>query len=190
MTCWAPFTLYVIDRALRVAADVAAHGMDVPIAVNLSAHNLLDQHLPNAVAELLRQHDVGPERLVLEITETVVMSDQEVIDEVLAALRAMGIRIALDDFGTGYSSLAFLARVPVDEVKVDRSFVMRMADSPQAAAIVRFTINLGQELGASGGGRGRGDRRPAGGPGEPRVCGGPGLPLLQADAGATRSSPF
>jgi len=141
------FTLYVIERALRVAADVAAHGMDVPIAVNLSAHNLLDQHLPNAVAELLRQHDVGPERLVLEITETVVMSDQEVIDDVLAALRAMGIRIALDDFGTGYSSLAFLARVPVDEVKVDRSFVMRMADSPQAAAIVRFTINLGQELG-------------------------------------------
>ncbi|MEV0713605.1 bifunctional diguanylate cyclase/phosphodiesterase [Asanoa sp. NPDC050611] len=141
------FTLYVIDKALQVAADVAANGMDVPIAVNLSAHNLLDQHLPNAVAELLRRHGVGPSRLVLEITETVVMSDQEVIDDVLSAFHAMGIRIALDDFGTGYSSLAFLARVPVDEVKVDRSFVMRMAESPQAAAIVRFTIALGQELG-------------------------------------------
>jgi predicted signal transduction protein with EAL and GGDEF domain len=141
------FTLYVIDKALQVAADVAAHGMHVPIAVNLSAHNLLDQHLPNAVAELLREHNVTPDRLVMEITETVVMSDQEVIDDVLAALRAMGVRIALDDFGTGYSSLAFLGRVPVDELKVDRSFVMRMADSPQAAAIVRFTIALGQELG-------------------------------------------
>ncbi|MDG4820973.1 bifunctional diguanylate cyclase/phosphodiesterase [Asanoa sp. WMMD1127] len=141
------FTLYVIDRALRVAADVAAHGMDVPIAVNLSAHNLLDQHLPSDVNELLRRHGVSPDRLVLEITETVVMSDQEVIDEVLAGLRQLGVRIALDDFGTGYSSLAFLARVPVDEVKVDRSFVMRMAESPQAAAIVRFTIGLGQELG-------------------------------------------
>jgi len=141
------FTLYVIDKALQVAADVAAHGMDVPIAVNLSAHNLLDQHLPNDVAELLRQHNVTPDRLVMEITETVVMSDQDVIDDVLASLRSMGVRIALDDFGTGYSSLAFLARVPVDEVKVDRSFVMRMAESPQAAAIVRFTIGLGQELG-------------------------------------------
>jgi len=141
------FTHYVIDKALRVAADVAAHGMDVPIAVNLSAHSLLDPRLPNDVADLLRRHNVPADRLVLEITETVVMSELDVIDEVLAALRAMGVRIALDDFGTGYSSLAFLARVLVDEVKVDRSFVMRMAESPQAAAIVRFTIGLGRELG-------------------------------------------
>jgi len=141
------FTHYVIDKALQVAADVAANGMDVPIAVNLSAHSLLDPRLPSDVGELLRRYDVPPDRLVLEITETVVMSDLDVIDEVLAALRAMGVRIAVDDFGTGYSSLAFLARVLVDEVKVDRSFVMRMAESPQAAAIVRFTIDLGRELG-------------------------------------------
>jgi EAL domain-containing protein (putative c-di-GMP-specific phosphodiesterase class I) len=84
---------------------------------------------------------------VLEITETVVMSELEVIDEVLAALRQMGVQIAVDDFGTGFSSLTFLTRVSVDELKVDRSFVMKMAESPEAAAIVRTTVDLGRELG-------------------------------------------
>jgi len=75
------------------------------------------------------------------------MSELEVIDEVLGALRTMGVQLAVDDFGTGFSSLTFLTRVTVDELKVDRSFVIRMADSPEAAAIVRSTVGLGQQLG-------------------------------------------
>src|SRR5690606_25257257 len=105
----------------------------VPISINISARALLDPRLPAEVADALRRHQVPPHRLVLEITETVVMSELEVIDEVLAGLRALGVQIAVDDFGTGFSSLAFLTRIPVDELKVDRSFVMGMADSPKAA---------------------------------------------------------
>jgi diguanylate cyclase (GGDEF)-like protein len=141
------FTRYVIDKALAVAADWARHGLDVPISINLSARSLLDPRLPAEVAESLRRHQVPAHRLVLEITETVVMSELEIIDEVLAALRSTGVQLAVDDFGTGFSSLTFLTRISVDELKVDRSFVIRMADSPEAAAIVRTTVDLGKELG-------------------------------------------
>jgi diguanylate cyclase (GGDEF)-like protein len=143
----APFTRYVIDKALRANADWADQGIEVPIAVNLSARSLLDPRLPAEVAELLRRHRVPAHRLVMEITETVVMSELEVIDEVLAGLRALGVRLAVDDFGTGYSSLTFLTRISVDELKVDRAFVARMFDSAQAAAIVRTTVELARELG-------------------------------------------
>ncbi|MEE6305983.1 EAL domain-containing protein [Plantactinospora veratri] len=141
------FTRYVVDKALGVAADWARHGLDVPISINLSARSLLDPRLPAEVAESRRRHPVPAHRLVLEITETVVMSELEVIDEVLSALRAMGVQLAVDDFGTGFSSLTFLTRISVDELKVDRSFVMKMAESPEAAAIVRTTVDLGRELG-------------------------------------------
>ncbi|RLP92165.1 bifunctional diguanylate cyclase/phosphodiesterase [Micromonospora sp. BL4] len=141
------FTRYVLDKALSVAADWAREGLDVPISVNLSARSLLDPRLPTEIADALRRHQVPPRRLVLEITETVVMSELEVIDEVLATLRSMGVQLAVDDFGTGFSSLTFLTRIAVDELKVDRSFVIRMADSPEAAAIVRTTVGLAHELG-------------------------------------------
>ncbi|WP_433393984.1 putative bifunctional diguanylate cyclase/phosphodiesterase [Micromonospora sp. KLBMP9576] len=141
------FTRYVLDKALAVAAGWARDGLDVPISVNLSARSLLDPRLPAEIGEALRRHQVPPDRLVLEITETVVMSELEVIDEVLATLRSMGVQLAVDDFGTGFSSLTFLTRIAVDELKVDRSFVIRMADSPEAAAIVRTTVGLAHELG-------------------------------------------
>ncbi|WP_425412960.1 putative bifunctional diguanylate cyclase/phosphodiesterase [Micromonospora nigra] len=141
------FTRYVVDKALGVAAGWARQGLTVPISVNLSARSLLDPRLPGEIAEALRRHQVPAHRLVLEITETVVMSELEVIDQVLTALRSMGVQLAVDDFGTGFSSLTFLTRVPVDELKVDRSFVIRMADSPEAAAIVRTTVGLAHELG-------------------------------------------
>ncbi|MFF0150465.1 putative bifunctional diguanylate cyclase/phosphodiesterase [Micromonospora sp. NPDC005203] len=141
------FTRYVLDKALGVAASWARDGLDVPISVNLSARSLLDPRLPAEIAEVLRRHQVPPHRLVLEITETVVMSELEIIDEVLATLRSMGVQLAVDDFGTGFSSLTFLTRIAVDELKVDRSFVIRMTDSPEAAAIVRTTVGLAHELG-------------------------------------------
>ncbi|MGH3715271.1 MAG: putative bifunctional diguanylate cyclase/phosphodiesterase [Micromonosporaceae bacterium] len=141
-----PFTRYVIDRALSLNASWAAEGLHLPIAVNLSARSLLDRRLPTDVAELLGRHKVPPERLVLEITETVMMTELDVIDDVLGALRDIGTQLAVDDFGTGYSSLTFLARFPVHEVKVDRAFVTRMIDSPEARAIVRSTVELARAL--------------------------------------------
>ncbi|WP_397538992.1 putative bifunctional diguanylate cyclase/phosphodiesterase [Salinispora mooreana] len=141
------FTRYVLDKALGVAAQWARDGLDLPISVNLSARSLLDRRLPTEIADALCRHRVPARRLVLEITETVVMSELAVIDEVLGALRTMGVQLAVDDFGTGFSSLTFLTRVTVDELKVDRSFVLRMADSPEAAAIVRTTVGLAQQLG-------------------------------------------
>jgi diguanylate cyclase (GGDEF)-like protein len=142
-----PFTRYVIDKALTAAAEWATQGLDVPVAVNLSARNLLDPRLPADVAELLRRHRMPAHRLVVEITETVVMSEQEVVDEVLAGLRALGVGLSVDDFGTGYSSLTFLTRISVDELKVDRTFVRKMAESAEAAAIVRTILDLARDLG-------------------------------------------
>jgi diguanylate cyclase len=141
------FTRYVIDRALAEVAGWAAQGMHVPVSVNVSAHSLLDPRLPADIAEILRRHGVAPAQLVVEITESVVMSELPVIDEVLAALRGIGVQLAVDDFGTGFSSLAFLARVPVDEIKIDRSFVTNMIESPAAEAIVQTTVELGRRLG-------------------------------------------
>jgi diguanylate cyclase (GGDEF)-like protein len=142
-----PFSRYVVDRALEVSSSWLAEGLRLPIAVNLSARSLLDRDLPRDVAAQLERYGVPAELLVLEITETVVMSDLEVVEEVLDAFRAMGVRLSVDDFGTGYSSLTFLARVQVDEVKIDRSFVRAMNSSREAAAIVRTTIELGRTLG-------------------------------------------
>ncbi|ROP30057.1 putative bifunctional diguanylate cyclase/phosphodiesterase [Couchioplanes caeruleus] len=144
----APFTRYVLDRALEAAAAWAAAGVDVPVSVNVSARSLLDATFPAQVADALRRHRMVPGRLVLEITESVAVSDQGVVDEVLAALREMQVQISVDDFGTGFSSLAFVTRVRVDELKVDRSFVTEMTDSPAAAAVVRGAVELGARLGA------------------------------------------
>ena len=142
-----PFTRYVIRQALETASGWTAAGLDVPVAVNVSPRGLLDPRLPDDVRALLERYGVRPQHLILEITETVVMSELTVIDDVLKGLRELGVQLAVDDFGTGYSSLTFLTRVQVDEVKVDRRFVRHMVDSPEAAAIVRTTVELAKRLG-------------------------------------------
>jgi diguanylate cyclase len=143
-----PFTRYVLDLSLKAAADWATEGIDVPVSVNVSARSLLDATFPAQIGDLLRRHRQPARRLVLEITESVAVSDQEIVDEVLAALREMGVQISVDDFGTGFSSLSFVTRVPIDELKVDRSFVDEMIDSTAAEAVVRGAVELGARLGA------------------------------------------
>ena len=141
------FTRYVLDHALELAGGWAAAGIDLPIAVNLSARSLLDRGLVAELPTLLKRHGVAADRLILEITESVVLTELSVVEEVLAQVRDLGVRLAVDDFGSGFSSLTFLTRVPVDEVKIDRAFVSRMVESPEAAAIVRITVDLGKRLG-------------------------------------------
>jgi diguanylate cyclase (GGDEF)-like protein len=141
-----PFTLHVLELALK-AWKTWPDGLDLPISVNLSARCLLDRQLPVEIADLLRRYEVPAQRLVLEITETVMMSELEVVEEVLKALRTVGVQLSVDDFGTGYSSLTFLARVPVHEVKVDHTFVHAMDTSTEAEAIIRLTVEFARTLG-------------------------------------------
>jgi EAL domain-containing protein (putative c-di-GMP-specific phosphodiesterase class I) len=140
------FTRVVLDRALSVAARLAKAGLELPVSVNLSPRSLLDPQLPEDLAQLLSQHGVPAENLILEITETVVLSPLKVTDQVLLSLRELGVRFAVDDFGTGYSSLTFLTRIAVDELKVDRTFVAKMGSRREVAAIVRAVIDLGRQL--------------------------------------------
>jgi diguanylate cyclase (GGDEF)-like protein len=134
------FTAYVLERAIRACVTWPVETQSV--AVNLSARSLLDDELPDLVASLLSAHGLAAESLVLEITETVMMSSLETVEQTLSRLRALGVKLSVDDFGTGYSSLTFLARQAVDEVKIDRSFIASMAQSDESAAIVRSVIDL------------------------------------------------
>ena len=148
------FTLTVLEKAIAEAAAWSSSGRPMSVAVNLSARNLLDRELPADVARVLQRHGLAAERLVLEITETTMMSELDVVEDVLAQLRSLGVELSVDDFGTGYSSLAFLQRVRVNEVKVDRSFVAGLADSDSARALVRATVQLAHSLGARAVGEG------------------------------------
>jgi EAL domain-containing protein (putative c-di-GMP-specific phosphodiesterase class I) len=143
----AELTSYVLDTALATLAGWRAAGHDIRMAVNLSARHLSDLALPRQVAEALARHDVPPAALVLEVTETAILSDPARVDVVIAALRAQGVAIAVDDYGTGHASLGYLKRLEIDELKVDRSFVSDMRRNHQDFVIVRSTIALARDLG-------------------------------------------
>jgi diguanylate cyclase (GGDEF)-like protein len=143
----AAFAEAVLDQALEAACDWADAGFDVPIAVNVSPRSLLDRSFPGMVLDRLETRGFAPERLILELTETLTISQLEVVDQVLNELRDAGVRLALDDFGTGYSSLSVLSRIPVHELKIDRGFVRAMHSSTEATAVVRSTVDLGRSLG-------------------------------------------
>ncbi|WP_433687563.1 putative bifunctional diguanylate cyclase/phosphodiesterase [Micromonospora carbonacea] len=141
------FAEAILDQALIAANSWRDAGFDLPVAVNVSPRSLLDARFPSSVLARLRAHDLPPDRLVLELTETLTLSQLDVVDRVLSRLRDEGVRLALDDFGTGYSSLSLLSRIPVHELKIDRSFVSAMEGSAEAAAVIRSTLDLGRSLG-------------------------------------------
>src|SRR3954447_5305849 len=142
-----PLTAWVLDNALAQCRAWRDSGLDLTVAVNLSVRNLLDAHLPESIAELLRRHELPPSALELEITESTIVADQVRALDVLTRLNAMGIGLSVDDFGTGYSSLAYLKDLPVCELKIDRKFVNNMTEDGDDAFIVRSTIDLGRNLG-------------------------------------------
>jgi diguanylate cyclase (GGDEF)-like protein/PAS domain S-box-containing protein len=142
-----PLTLYVIDEALRQCRSWQDDGLRLAIAVNLSSRTLVDDDFPMQVAELLQRWNVEPGLLEFEITESSMLADPARTKLILEQLSEMGIRLSIDDFGTGYSSLAYLKRLPVSEIKIDRSFVMNMDTDEDDATIVRSTIELGRNLG-------------------------------------------
>jgi len=143
-----PLTERVIGLALHDVGLWRARHHDCPVAVNLSTRNLLDPLLPDLVRELLQRHDVPPAALRFEITESVLLGEPERAMETLNQLRAIGVRFALDDFGSGYSSLSYLHRLPLEEVKIDQSFIRELSSADASGStIVGATVDLGHRLG-------------------------------------------
>jgi diguanylate cyclase (GGDEF)-like protein len=140
-------TQVVLEIALDQSVVWQSQGRHLTVAVNLSASSLVDTDLPEQVAAMLSDRDLPPGALQLEITEDFLMADRDRAKSILARLRSHGVQISVDDFGTGYSSLSYLRDLPIDELKLDRSFVFPMADDARAAALVASTIDLAHSLG-------------------------------------------
>ncbi len=140
-------TRVVLQIALDQAAVWQAQGRRLTVAVNLSASSMIDTGLPDEVADMLLTRRLAPAALQLEITEGFLMADRERARNVLARLRESGVQISIDDFGTGYSSLSYLRELPIDELKLDRSFILPMVGDARAAALVASTIDLAHSLG-------------------------------------------
>jgi EAL domain-containing protein (putative c-di-GMP-specific phosphodiesterase class I) len=142
-----PFTLWVLEEAITQLKRWSEAGIDLTVAVNLSTRNLLDAELAGNITKLLKLYNVSPGHLTLEVTESAVMSRPETALKVLTQLHKMGLKLSIDDFGTGYSSLAYLKKLPVQELKIDQSFVFGLSADDDDAVIVRSTIDLAQNMG-------------------------------------------
>jgi diguanylate cyclase (GGDEF)-like protein len=142
-----PLTHWVLDTALQQVAAWRSRGLDLTIAVNLSARSVVDTELVVDVSNLVTQAAIPPAALTLELTESALPTDRARSETVLTGLAGLGVRLAIDDFGTGYSSLSRLKRLQVHEVKIDKSFVVHMVINDDDDAIVRSTIDLARNLG-------------------------------------------
>ncbi len=142
-----PITEWVLRQALTQCESWRREGQDMRMAVNISARNMHDVRFPELVAGLMRETGVNPGAVELEITENTIGLDHSTTHSVLTRLRSSGLSISIDDFGTGYSSMAQLRELPVDRIKIDRSFVTNMSRQDKDALIVRAIVQLGQALG-------------------------------------------
>ena len=140
---------FVLEQTTRQWQHWNTHGIKLDLAVNLTAVDLLDPHLPDEIAAHLDRNSLPPEYLVLEITERTLLRDERRTSEMLNRLAGIGVRLAIDDYGTGYSSLSYLHRLPIHQVKLDRSFTTNITTNPISATIVRSTIELAHKLGAT-----------------------------------------
>lgn len=140
-------TYWLLEASARLWRQWADNGVRLDLSVNLSARDLIDAELPEHLRRLLLQHRVPPEHLCLEITESAIMDDPNFALQTLELFNDMGVKMSIDDFGTGYSSLAYLKRLPVDELKIDKSFVMNMQHDSQDEKIVRSVIDLAHHMG-------------------------------------------
>jgi EAL domain-containing protein (putative c-di-GMP-specific phosphodiesterase class I) len=142
-----PITRYVLDAALGQCRAWHDSGLPVSVAVNLAERDLADSRLEDEVSEALRRWKLDPSTLELEIPESAVMTDPERVQKMLNRLSRRGVRLAIDDFGSGYASLSHLKELPVDVLKIDKSFVQNMDTNDEDDAIVRSTIELAHSLG-------------------------------------------
>ncbi len=140
-------TSWLLAESMRVWRQCADQGLTLQMSINLSARDLIDTELPARLGTLLHAHGVPASAMCLEITESAIMDDPNRAQQTLAQFHDMGVQMSIDDFGTGYSSLAYLKRLPVHELKIDRSFVMNMHRDAQDAKIVRSVVDLAHNLG-------------------------------------------
>jgi diguanylate cyclase (GGDEF)-like protein len=140
------FAEAVLDQALAASEVWREAGYDLPVAVNVSPRSLLDPRFPSTVLARLQRHAIDADRLVLELAETLTISQLDVVGRALAELREAGVRLALDDFGTGVSPLSVLSHIPVHQLKIDQSFVGTVETSSEAAAVIRSTVDLARNL--------------------------------------------
>lgn len=142
-----PFTHWVLNSAVEECMKWHAHGYHISVAANVSARNLLDSLLPERIKQILTRHALAPKYLELEITESSIMSNPERSLNVLRKIHDIGVGISIDDFGTGYSSLAYLQKLPVDSLKIDRSFVVEMDREDDTRPIINSIIEMAHSLG-------------------------------------------
>ncbi|MFD2111989.1 putative bifunctional diguanylate cyclase/phosphodiesterase [Thiorhodococcus fuscus] len=142
-----PLTLWVLEHAFNDCAGLHRLGFDWTVSINLSARDLHDPEFPDLVAGMMARTGIQPDWVMLEITESSIMADPVRVLNVLERIHSMGFHFSIDDFGTGYSSLAYLKKLPVSELKIDKSFVMDMPRSESDGVIVRATVELGHNLG-------------------------------------------
>lgn len=140
-------TYWMLNHTLQQIYEWNLEGINLDVAVNLSMFNLHDEAFPGQVSRLLDKWAINPEKLILEITEGVIMYDPEKTIHVLNQLKNSGVRLALDDFGAGYSSLSHLSKLPISELKIDRSLITDINSNAKNATIVRSTIELARKLG-------------------------------------------
>jgi len=141
-----PLTQWVLTRSIKIMESLAQQGIHLRISVNLSARNMLEADLVFNIHRLLRAYKVNPKQLVLEVTESSMMANPDQCLETLNRLRQIGVTLSLDDFGTGYSSLTYLKKLPLDEIKIDRSFVMDMRNNSDDRHIVQMILQLSHQL--------------------------------------------
>ncbi|MEX2045647.1 MAG: EAL domain-containing protein [Chloroflexota bacterium] len=141
-------TDWVVGESFRQSAQWASVGHPLPISINVGAKAIgPSSHLETVIARAAAEHGVPASQLTVEVTETDVMTDPALASRTLAGIKKLGVRVALDDFGTGYSSLGYLNELPLDEVKIDRSFISRLSSDPQTSSIVRAAVDLSHALG-------------------------------------------
>jgi EAL domain-containing protein (putative c-di-GMP-specific phosphodiesterase class I) len=141
------FNRWLVQQGVQTVARLEEAGVAIDVGINLTANDLLDRELPDLVEQTLALWDVPPSRVLFEITETIVVSDTADVADTLARLRLLGVRLAIDDFGTGYAGMSYLSRLPVNEVKIDQSFVRRVNESPTDYEIIASVTALAHRIG-------------------------------------------
>lgn len=140
------FNRWLFHRAAQIQDQLTGHGIDILLSINLSANDLLDIELPDMIGQALAVWDIAPEKIILEITETMMVEESWQVMDVLNRMRTLGLRLSIDDFGTGYAGMGYLQRLPVQEVKIDQMFVRQAADSLKTREIITSIIQLANRL--------------------------------------------
>ena len=140
---------WLLHQATQIQLQLAEQGIDIVLSINLSANDLLDIELPDMIGQVLATWDIAPDRILLEITETIMVDESWQVLDVLNRMRKLGLHLSIDDFGTGYAGLSYLQRLPVQEVKIDQMFVRQAAESEKAREIITSIIQLATKLNMS-----------------------------------------